>query len=46
MVGHPVRTVAARPAKGRGPGVLGRTTLCRLAEALAWHDEILHRSRY
>ncbi|MER7210659.1 hypothetical protein ABT340_26700 [Streptosporangium sp. NPDC000239] len=33
----------------RGAGardVLGRTTLHRLAEALAWHDEILHRSRY
>ncbi|MFI7537060.1 hypothetical protein [Streptosporangium sp. NPDC049376] len=26
--------------------VLGRTTLHRLAAALAWHDEILHRSRY
>ncbi|MFF4416547.1 hypothetical protein ACFYY8_28825 [Streptosporangium sp. NPDC001559] len=26
--------------------VLGRTTLHRLAEALARHDEILHRSRY
>ncbi|MFF4416059.1 hypothetical protein ACFYY8_26325 [Streptosporangium sp. NPDC001559] len=33
----------------RGAGardVLGRTTLHRLAEALAWHDEILHRSRH
>ncbi|MFD0883759.1 hypothetical protein ACFQ08_04210 [Streptosporangium algeriense] len=26
--------------------VLGRTTLRRLARALARHDEILHRSRY
>ncbi|MFD0888183.1 hypothetical protein ACFQ08_26885 [Streptosporangium algeriense] len=26
--------------------MLGRTTLHQLAEALAHHDEILHRSRY
>ncbi|MFD0884462.1 hypothetical protein ACFQ08_07830 [Streptosporangium algeriense] len=26
--------------------VLGRTTLHRLAQALAHHDEIIHRSRY
>ncbi|MEU1735991.1 hypothetical protein [Streptosporangium sp. NPDC020145] len=43
-----IRYEPLRPDQRRAGArdVLGRTTLRRLARALARHDEILHRSRY